>query len=383
MRKDCLKTVSIFLLQILIVLSLFLACAQRTAPAPEVKVPEKIEAAVSKVEASWQQQWEELVKEAQKEGRLSIYSGVEPDTSSAIKKGFGEKYNIDLDIVIAGSSQLNPKLFMERQVGLYIPDLYIEGPTSLIVEYKPRGIIQPLDKVIFRPDVLNEKDWWGDFGPYFDKGHYLAAGSRSVSTAVVINTRQVNPNELSSFNDLLHPKWKGKIILGDPTVSGGAQSAMVDTLIIMGEDYVKKLSEQIGDVTRDRRLVTDWVAKGKYPIGFGHGTSIVIQYINEGADVDLVSFKEGHGVSSSGVISLFDRPPHPKAAKLFINWFLTREAQQIYAVASGRLSRRLDVTDDHLLLAQKVKEGTRYVMQDEEYYLKKDQYLEILKKYYR
>lgn len=377
MRKVYRKTITPLSLLLFVIAAFFLACSERAVPTPEIKVPEKPTADVS-----WQQQWENLLKTAQKEGRVSIYSGMERDTILALRKHFTEQYKIDLDIVSGGSSQINAKLFMERQNGLYIPDLYIEGPTSPITEYKPRGILQPLDKYVFRPDVLNEKDWWGGYGPYFDKNHFLAAGSRAVSPAIIINRKMVSPGELTSYNDLLDPRWKGKILLGDPTVSGGPQSAMIDTLIIMGEDYIRKLSEQIGAVTRDRRLITDWVIREKYPVGFGHGSSIPVQYINEGANIEMLSFKEGHGAGASGVIVLFDRPPNPNAAKLFINWFLTKDAQQIYAVASGKMSRRLDVSDQHLLPAQRMKEGVRYVISDEEYYLKKDQYVEIINKYY-
>lgn len=384
MKKGHPINVSIFLLQIFIILNSFLACAQTIAPAPEAKVPEKTEAAVSKVEGSWQQQWEDLVKKAQKEGKLSIYSGMEPDTVRAIRKHFGEKYNLDLDIVSASSSQLNPRLFMERQNGLYIPDVYMEGPTSPILEYKPRGIIQRLDKVIFRPDVLDEKAWWGAYGPFFDKDHMTAAGTRTVLATAAINTRVVKPGEITSYSDFLDPKWKGKILLGDPTVSGGPQAIMHSTLLIMGEDYIRKLADQIGMVTRDKRLLVEWVVREKYPIAFGATDVVVQEFKREGVTtLDMVAPKEGSGTTATGVIVLFDPAPHPDAARLFINWFLTKEGQEAHAIAASKTSRRLDVSEDHLSHYQRVKPGTKYVINDEEFYLKQPERQIIIDKYYK
>ncbi len=350
---------------------------------PETKASAKPESTSPDAQITWEQKWNDLIKAAQKEGRLSIYSGLEQSSIEAFRKNFGNRYGIDLQIVTGKSNELDPKIFTERQNGLYIPDLYVEGPTSPILVYKARGIVNPIDKVIFRPDVLDEKVWMQGFGPFFDRGHYLGGGTSTVQTAIIVNPNLVNPNELTSYNDLLQPKWKGKIVLGDPTVSGGAQSTMDSTLVIMGEDYIKQLAGQIGISTRDKRLVVEWVAREKYPIGFGAGTSEVTEFINAGAPVKMVAFKEGHGTTASGVVVLFDHAPNPNAAALFINWFLTKDAQQAYSIASGKMSRRLDVSTDHLQDAQKVNPGVRYVVNDEDYYLDKPKLDEVVAKYYR
>lgn len=341
----------------------------------------KRKAIAIQAKASWEQKWEDLVKAAQKEGRLSIYSGLERDTVLALRKGFGKKYAIDMDILVASSAELTSRLFTARSTGQFLADVYVEGP-DLPLEFKQKGIIQPLDEAIFRHDVLDEKTWWHGYGPYFDKGHYLAAGTRTAQPAIIINKNMVSPEELTSYDDLLKPRWKGKIILGDPISGGGGPSTMLSALEIMGEDYIRKLREQVGMITRDKRLLVDWVAQGKYPVGFGGGTSTVIEFINNGVPVEMVPFREGHGLTSSGVVVIFDRPPNPNAARLFANWFLTRDAQQVYSMASGKMSRRLDVNNDHMRAAQMMKEGAKYIIHDDEYYLKRPQLMEIIKKYY-
>lgn len=361
---------------------IFFACAPRVAQAPEIKVIEKPETPQER--ASWEKEWQDLIKAAQKEGRLSIYSGLEHYAISVLRQHFGEKYGIFLEIVSASSSQLTPKIFMERQNGLYIPDLYMEGPTSPLLVFRPRGIILPLDKVLFRPDVLDNNIWRFGYGPYFDKHHTTVGGTANVVEQITFNRKMVRPEEITSYNDLLDSKWKGKILQWDPAISGGPASTMHDALIIMGEDYIGKLAEQAGLIIRDKRLLVEWVAREKFPISFGADRAIVQDFRKEGVtDLGQVVFKEGTALSATSVVALFDNAPHPNAARLFINWFLTKEAQEMYVIATVRASRRVDVSTAHLEPYQRVKEGVKYIVRDEEYYLNTSENQKIMDKYYK
>lgn len=372
-----------FILILLVgVILISFSCAPRVAQTPETKTVGKPEMPVEKV--SWLQEWENLVKAAQKEGKLTFYSGMEPEAVRAMRKHFGEKYGIDLENTTGQPAQLSPKIYMERQVGLYIPDLYVEGPSFPFLELKPRGLIKPLDPVVFRPDVLDEKVWALGFGAYFDKDHFIGGGMANVNQSFTINKKMVGPEELTSYNDVLNPKWKGKIIMVDPMFVGGARTNIESTLIIMGEDYIRKLREQVGIITSDKRLAVEWLVKGKYPIAFSASSAILEEFIKEGVDwVEPLQLKEGGYISSTGAVVLFDRAPHPDAARLFINWFLTKEGQEIYAAAAARVSRRLDASTDHLQPYQKLIPGVRYVVQDEEFYLKRQERMPIIEKYYK
>ena len=58
--------------------------------------------------------------------------------------------------------------------------------------------------------------------------------------------------------------------------------------------------------------------------------------------------------------------PHPNAAKVFVNWFLSKEGQQIYDKAFGNATRRLDV--DTAWLKEFGVEAAKDSMAVEEYY---------------
>jgi iron(III) transport system substrate-binding protein len=66
------------------------------------------------------------------------------------------------------------------------------------------------------------------------------------------------------------------------------------------------------------------------------------------AIVDARQLKEGTDVSpANGALALFNKAPHPNAAKIYINWLLSKEGQTIFARANGYISARLDVPTDH------------------------------------
>lgn len=118
---------------------------------------------------------------------------------------------------------------------------------------------------------------------------------------------------------------------------------------IMSLDYMRNLAKMEPIVTRDQRLQVEWVSQGKFSIAISPNSPIVSQFKKDGAPIEQTTPREGAPVtSSSGNIALMNKAPHPKAAKLFINWLLTREGQTLFSEALGFQSARLDVPTGHL-----------------------------------
>jgi len=109
------------------------------------------------------------------------------------------------------------------------------------------------------------------------------------------------------------------------------------------------LGDQQLVATQDRRQLYDWVIRGQYPIAIGTDPGERTRYVSQGVDVSYVkpllsdersAFLFDHG---SGAVGLFNRAPHPNAAKVLINWLLSQEGQAVYAQRTGYNSRRTDV----------------------------------------
>ena len=109
----------------------------------------------------------------------------------------------------------------------------------------------------------------------------------------------------------------------------------------------------------------DRVAKEKYPVLIAAKGTFVESFANSGAPIKAIKLKEGGEVSSGSTnIWVYSRQPHPHAAKLLVNWLLTKEAGEIIQRTTGKFSERVDVSREGLDLATLPKPG---VMQDEEY----------------
>lgn len=185
---------------------------------------------------------------------------------------------------------------------------------------------------------------------WVDSAHYLLASQAGSQTPVVINTNLVKPEEIQSYNDLLAPKWKGKIIQADPTVSGFGQSWIcIAGALFLGWDYMRQLAMQEPFLTRDNRLQIEWLARGKYSIAIGAESALVAEFIKVGAPIALRPPKGASSISvAMSTLGLVNRAPHPNAARLFINWVLTKEPQTIWSQQQLYPSLRLDVPTSHI-----------------------------------
>src|SRR5262249_61480473 len=93
------------------------------------------------------------------------------------------------------------------------------------------------------------------------------------------------------------------------------------------------------------------IGQGRYPVLIGTADFVVIARAKQGVSISIVDprqLKEGTDVSpANGALALFNRAPHPNAAKIYINWLLSKEGQTVFARASGYISGRVDVPADH------------------------------------
>ena len=113
------------------------------------------------------------------------------------------------------------------------------------------------------------------------------------------NTGHAKPEELRTYDDLLNPKWKGKIAFWDPRSAGGAALGIWGYLwLTKGEGYLRKLAQQNLLLVEDRRLVADSLARAKVAVAIGATYYSYASFIKAGLPVKpLPPSKEGTFVS--------------------------------------------------------------------------------------
>ncbi|MCZ6625123.1 MAG: extracellular solute-binding protein, partial [Deltaproteobacteria bacterium] len=252
-------------------------------------------------------------------------------------------------------SQMPPRVIRERRAGKYLWDISVHGPSTAITIMKPIRALDPIEPALILPEVRNPKNWIAGKLWYSDKDRFNLLVGLATMPAFVINTDLVKGREFKSFKDLLDPKWKGKIIVGRDPRYGGPGYSFFSFLYLnpkLGPDFIRALVKQDLMVLRNDRQALDWVGKGKYPILLGPAETVTRDLIKRGVPIKMVppqQMREGGALSSGPAsLALFNRAPHPNAAKVYINWLLSKEGSSQFTRVTGIPSLRVDAPTDHL-----------------------------------
>ncbi|HEY7555429.1 MAG TPA: extracellular solute-binding protein [Candidatus Binatia bacterium] len=321
---------------------------------------------------SWKVEWEQTLTAAKKEGEISFYGS---EGYEKIFEVFHKRYpeiKVKSNTTRRGSEH-GQAVMTERRAGQYLVDLFINGVVTPNTVFYKAAILEPIRPHLLLPEVVDESKWWGGKHHYADPdGKYIFVFQGSVHGGEnAYNTKLVNPKEFKSYWDFVDPKWKGKILAYDVSrVSTVAHSLrFLYNHPDLGPDFIKRFFGQM-DITysRDERQMVDWLAAGKYPIAFF--VSDIDDAAKQGLPVKFFEpgqFKEGAFVGpSQGGVNLFKNAPHPNAAKVAINWLLSREGQDTYQKVYAQLhdvrqSMREDISMDAIPPNYRRQRGVKYI----------------------
>ncbi|MEK7214463.1 MAG: extracellular solute-binding protein, partial [Chloroflexota bacterium] len=247
----------------------------------------------------------------------------------------------------ASSSLVIPKIQQEQKAGIYGYDVIQHSIQSFLTNLKPVGAFAPLAPVIFRPDVLDDKNWADGFQTGFVDGDKLVYMFGWYSSKWAINTDLVKEGEIKSIKDLLDPKWgNGKIGMVDVR-SGSTFTIMLAVKQNLGEETVKKLVvDQAPLFHRDERIITERLLRGQIAVTNARVHAFIQDFRDQGLgkNVKSIDLPESRSALTGSGLWLMKNAPHPNAAKLFINWLLTKEGQDAWKPTGIGNSRRVDVT---------------------------------------
>ncbi len=349
-----------------------LSCAgpEQAAPPSATPAPELGSKAPSQPALSaWEVKWEQVSRVAKSEGKVVVYTGIGSELRGDLIKAFKSRYkDIELEFFAGRGPEITQKLLSEQKAGLFLADLYISGATTPLTSLKPVGALEPLEPYLILPEVLDPTVWFEGQLPYIDKGKFILAFMARPNPPLTINTGMVKENEIKGYKELLDPKWKGKIVMDDPTQGGpGLKWFGVVGTRILNMDYMREFAKQEPVPMRDARLAVEWVAHGKYPIGLSLQSPIVTEFQKAGAPLIQVSPIEGDYITSGfGTVAVVKNPAHKNAATLFVNWLLSKEGELAWSKSELRQSARNDIPIDHLDKIHVRQPGIRYVSGDDE-----------------
>jgi len=294
---------------------------------------------------AWQAEWERTMELAKKEGKIVISIPASSELRQALEDGFKKRFAIPVESVPARGAVVTRRIVDESKAGISYFDLHIGGSESIVTGMLSEKILEPIEPYLILPEVKDPKNWWGGHIWIDNAKRFIYAFQAYQTENLWYNSDLLKPEEIRSFDDLLNPKWQGKIAILDPRTPGSGASIWSYLRDIKGEEFLKKLVAQKLQVGRDQRLLSENLAKGKVSLVMGLTYYSIVPFLKAGLPVKpLPNPREGVYVSGgSGHLTIIKNPPHPNATKVFVNWLLGNEGQELFSKTIGQATRRLDV----------------------------------------
>jgi ABC-type Fe3+ transport system substrate-binding protein len=329
-------------------LTLWVACAPAAAPAAPAPASPAAPAAVG--QDDWQARWETTLAAAKQEGRVVVF-GPPGDAARQALTAFQNTYpEIQVEFFGARGADFITRLLAERRADQYLADVHVGGTGGIIGELLPAGAIDPLKPALMRPEVLDDSNWYNGFDwGFMDLEHQRVFSFASyVNWSVLVNRDVIPEGELTRLDDLLDPKHRGKISINEPRdSSAGAMHSVVIIKQLGADAYRKLLTEQDISVHPDTRQQVETLVRGTRPIGIGVSSGPLIEFQKQGLgrNVRPLDRPEASALTGGfgGCACLINRAAHPNAARVYLDWLLSREGQTHWNRAYPANSRRLDV----------------------------------------
>ena len=273
-----------------------------------------------------------MVEAAKKEGTVLAYGSIITPTWRAIKEGFEKKYpGITMEFVyLSGAPMLN-RMMTEMDAGRFLADVFVLDVDRL----PPLQAKGYLANYTSPEQVHYPKEWRSTPPGYWIQNHSYLAG-------VLYNRKQVAAADApKSFEDLLDPKWSGKIAIVSPVANELLLYMFAGIIRDMGPErgwkYIENLAKQKPYVLGPGGLpVSQGVNTGQFPIGIGFlGHMYSIGGGEDGA-MAIAATKPVYAVIGPGT-GILKNAPHPNAARLLVDYIHSREVQKMI-VALGYFS---------------------------------------------
>lgn len=258
-----------------------------------------------------------IIEGAKKEGQVIWWNTIAQDQNQILADEFMKKYPfIKASYWRSGTVGLHNKIMLEARSGRYSWDVVSQTNPEYVAEMKQRNLIAPYhssERSHFSEDFKDKEGYW--------------TSTYALPTGLGYNTKLVKKEEVPrTYNDLLDPKWKDKKI----SIDTEGHELLVGLVQVWGYEktveFFKKLAAQDPFPGRGHTQRTQLLAVGEFPLAIAY-THTVEWAKFQGSSVDWVNL-EPVVIKVDGIM-LGPKAPHSNAGKLFIDFLLSQQGQEL------------------------------------------------------
>jgi iron(III) transport system substrate-binding protein len=276
-----------------------------------------------------------MVAAAEKEGKVVWYTAVDVKVAEHIGKMFREQYpKIPLEVERAGSERVFQRINQEYQSNIKNVDVVNSSDASHFMFWKQQKWLAAHTP----PDVQK-------FGAQYKDPEGYYAVWRATLSPIAYNTNLVKDADApKGYQDLLDPKWKGKLVKAHPSYSGTSLTGTYALSKALGWDYFEKLSKNGVQQLQSTTAPPKSIASGERAVMVDGNEYNMFMEIDAKSPVKIVYAKEGTPFVTSPT-AIFAAAPHPNAARVLQNFLYTAKAQQVLVIDGGARSVHPDVKE--------------------------------------
>ena len=312
--------------------------------------------------------WKKIVEAAKKDGKVVVGGPPTGVLRQKFKETFEKKFSIELELLSAPGPQNASRAMSEYKAGVQYFDV-LHGGSGTLEPLMYENMLAPFMDFVVLPEVKDPRQWWGGhmWEDNVKTNRFIYSYSADFSTPPFYNADLIKPGEISSYDDFLQPRWKGKIGFFEPRIPSAGQGLWGFLMKIKGKEFLQRLANQDLYISRDGKQLADALAKGTLAVNLGQSQRFIEPYVKAGIPIKpMLHIKEGlSGSNGFGTVAVMKNAPNANAAKVYINWLLGKEGQDLYSHALTQGTRRLDV--DTKWLVKFDSSAAKDVMSPEEF----------------
>jgi len=284
-------------------------------------------------------------------------------------EAFTKKFGIAVDQTVARPTQVVPRVKTEQANGQYVWDVWWATTSNMVSVAAPAGMLAKFDDYLIQPELKAASTWRHPDYIYGDATRFVFTYSHEVSFSAYRNTAILPELKLDNLDALLEPKLKGKVVIRDASAPNAGSWALAPLYKAKGGPFLQKfLKETDPKVMENPQQLDIAIMRGGSAVAFGMQGSAYSQCVRDGGCKTIQPMQQLAAASSRG-LAVFKNAPNPEAAKIFVNWVLSKEGQEAFVREwakyneTGAVSMRKDVEPhpDHKSDLPDFNDARRYV----------------------